>query len=182
MELTLELPYKVKIVEKNNEENMINFSIVVITKNEEEKLKIFLEHLKDFRDNGGEIIILDIGYIDNTSTISKKFNCKFQDITEFYKIIDSETSKSINEKINFDNANINIINDGNKYFDYSAARNYANIISTNDMIFMMDIDSNVLEFDLLNIVRHGNDYDKINFTNLNKRNHICEFYNRKKYT
>ena len=42
--LTLNLPYKVKIIEtkkeeKNNKKPMINFSIIIITENDEEKLK-----------------------------------------------------------------------------------------------------------------------------------------------
>ena len=43
--LTLNLPYKVKIIETKKEEKpMINFSIIIITKNDEEKLKNLAEN------------------------------------------------------------------------------------------------------------------------------------------
>lgn len=166
------LPYKVKIIEKS----MINFSIIILTKNNEKQLKKLLITLENFKENG-EILILDNGSNDNTINIATEYGCKVEDGSNFLRIIDEEMSNIINEKFNADNG---IVKNGDQYFDYSGARNYIASLASNDMILMLDINSDILYFNISEFERYVNEgYDMIKF-NHNKKS-VTEFYNRKKF-
>jgi hypothetical protein len=178
--LTLELPYKVKIVPKNNDENMKKFSITMIIKDQQEELKSFLDKLKIINNlNNIEICILDLGSKDESVNIAKEFGCKIEDGTNFSRVIDAEMAKVINER--FSANNIPIVYDNDTYFDYSGARNYLASLSSNDIILMIDVNFEIINFNTFeidNYIIQGN--DKLNV--VHKKNKIFEFYNRKKYT
>jgi tetratricopeptide (TPR) repeat protein len=81
----------------------------------------------------------------------------------------------INEK--FDN----IINNTDKYFDYSSLKNYAASIVSNDMLLILNANVNLIDFniyDIQNCIDAG--YDIINFETQNS-NIINSIYNRQKF-
>ena len=55
---------------------MTKVSIIIPTLNEEESLDILLRELNEYKENIGEIIVVDAKSSDNTIDVSKKFNCK----------------------------------------------------------------------------------------------------------
>lgn len=178
--LKLDLPYKVKMVKK-----FINFSIILIHNNKKiDKLKNILSYLQEFKDNNGEIIILDIDNDVESIYFAKEFGCKIEDATNFYRIIDDEMSNIINEKFNYDNREEkNIIKNGDTYIDFSDIRNYAASLASNDMILMIDINTDsIINFNLSELRNYINDeYDKIDFNIINKKSMIYGFYNRNKF-
>ena len=180
--ISFDLPYKVKVVPKNNEEYMKKISIAMIIKDQQEELKKFLDKLKSITNlDHIEIYILDIGSKDDSINIAKESECKIEDGTNFLRIIDAEMSNIINEKFNSDN--IPIVKDGDIYFDYSGARNYLASLSSNDIILMLDINCEIINFNTSEIENYiDQNYDKIKIEIPNKKNKIFEFYNRKKYT
>ena len=171
--LTFNLPYKVKMIENKS----INFSIVLLLKNDENKISRLLSKLENFKNFGGEVYILDIGSTDNTINISREWGCKIEDGTSFSRIIDDEMSNFINDKFDFDKKENGIVKNGDIYFDYSEAKNYAASRASNKMILMLENDSNIIDLNIENIITHiNNGYDTINPDNKN-----VSFYNREKF-
>jgi tetratricopeptide (TPR) repeat protein len=189
--LTFDLPYKVKMIErKNNYNTMLNFSIILLTKNDEQKLTTLLNSLIEFRDRGGEVCILDIGSTDNTINIAKEWGCIVEDGSSFSRVIDDDMALILNEKFSKDDIDIDDhpnnfhLKNGDTYFDYSGARNYAATLSSNDIIFMISTDANLTFFNISEIENIINDgHDGILFTYYhNKKNNVWKIYNRKKFT
>lgn len=185
MEITFNLPYKVKTIENNNKD-MEDFSIVIIARNnEQELLTNLLNSLTDFKNSGGDIVILDIDLREQNKEIIRNLGYNIEDGTNFTRIIDSEMSLLINERFKKDNNDI--IKANNKYIDCSGARDYAASLAKNDMILMLDSSTYIIEFnfsEIRNFIKE--DYSKIMFTAHNKKDlvfeyNVCEFYNRKKY-
>ena len=179
--ISFNLPYQVKIIEKINKENMLNFSIVLVTRNNEERLSLFLDSIDEFINKGFETIILDIGSNDNTINIASQYNIRIEDGTSFLRVVDEEMSTLINN--NFNSSDGNIVNNNDIYIDYSGARNYASSLSSNDMVLMIDINTNKIDLNLLEIEKLILDgYDRFIINKLGYKHNKTEFYNRKKHT
>jgi len=126
----------------------MNFSIVLITKNEEKTLPRLMESLTDYRNKGGEIVICDTGSTDKTVEVAKYYGCKVEEVGEkFIKIIDEETAKKINERFVIDGEEP-IVKAGNRLFDFASARNYVSSLASNDMICTLDADEAYTRFDI----------------------------------
>lgn len=165
--ITLELPYKVKMIKR-----IMKFSIVILTKNDSENLSILLNSLVDFKDNGGEICIIDVGSTDNTQQIANEWGYKIDNFLGIREI-DDDMVNFINEKYE------NLINNTDKYFDYSCLKNYAASKVSNDMLLIINANVNLVNFniqDIQNQIDAG--YDIIHFTQDNSTNSI---YNRQKF-
>jgi len=165
--ITLELPYKVKMIKR-----IMKFSIVILTKNDSENLSILLNSLVDFKDNGGEICIIDVGSTDNTQQIANEWGYKIDNFLGIREI-DDDMVNFINEKYE------NLINNTDKYFDYSCLKNYAASKVSNDMLLIINANVNLVNFniqDIQNQIDAG--YDIIHFTQDNGTNSI---YNRQKF-
>ena len=180
MSIKFNLPYTVKITQKNNSENMNNFSIVILTKNNEATLPNLLKSLEEFKNNGGDVNILDIGSTDNTTTIASEWGCKVENGSSFLRIIDEDMAQLINDKFKKDNNKI--AENGDTYVDYSGARDYLATLASNDMILMLDPRSYFVEFKLMEIKKYLEEdkYNRFKFV-VYKKNGVCEFYNRKQY-
>ena len=182
--IKLELPYKVKIVPKINETRMINFSILALTENNSKNIDNFLTSLTEFKEKGGEIIILDMSSTDDTVEKATNFGCRVENISNFYRTIDSEMATFINEKFNSDEKDI--VKDGDTYFDYIGAKNYASTLTENDMILMVDVNSvfNILNIEYIeDMIDQKYDYFIISNDakyNIRKHNSI-EIYNKTKF-
>lgn len=172
---------KIEIKEELKIKDDPNFSIVFITKNNENSIENLLKKLEDFKDNGGDISILDLGSTDNTIKIATALGAKIENGSNFFRTVDNDMSNVINQKFKKDQENI--INDGDIYIDYSAARDYAATLSNNDNILMIDASSYFVEFNYKLIKEQitGREYDRLIFTSHNKNSNVAEFYNRRKY-
>lgn len=125
-----------------------NFSVALIARNEEKTLPRLLESLKDFRDCGGEIILVDTGSTDKTVEVAKQFGCKVETVGDrFKRTISAEEAYKINTKF-IQQGEPDIVSADDTLFDYSSARNYAATLASNDMVAMPDCDEVYTKLDL----------------------------------
>ncbi len=166
------------------------FSVVLIAKNEEKTLPRLLNSLREFRDRGGEIILVDTGSTDKTMEIAREAGCFVHNAgLIFRKYIDDNSIKMINSLYVRGN-DAPIVEKGDSLFDYSMARNYAASLAKNDMVAMPDCDEEYTKFDidaLNNEIEAGCDQLEYNFVyahdaegNEAVKFLHCKFYNRKK--
>lgn len=118
----------------------MNFSVVLIAKNEEKTLPKMLKSLEEFKSKGGEVCLLDTGSTDKTAQIARDWGCKVEEVGDKYRrTIDDETAKAINEMFIVEGEQP-VINAGDSLFDYSSSRNYAATMASNDWVWMPDCD------------------------------------------
>lgn len=179
MKIDLKTPYKVKKVEKIDNNN-INFSIIIITRNNGNHLQELLDSLTEFKDKGGDILIFDIESSDNTLEIAENWGCRVEHGDNFFRTIDEDMSEVINEKFKRDD--INIVDPNDTYIDFAGARDYSSSLVDNDMILMLDGNSRIVNLDIDEInISINNGFDYFDFTIHNKNNNIFGFYNKRKY-
>lgn len=58
-----------------NKKSKPKFSIVMIAKQEARTLPKCMESLKEFRERGGEIVLVDTGSTDGTADIARSYGC-----------------------------------------------------------------------------------------------------------
>jgi len=124
----------------------------MIAKNEAKTLPRCMESLKEFRERGGEVVLVDTGSTDGTADIARSFGCKVTEVGEkFIKVIDEELANKINERFLVEGEPV-ILKAGNRLFNFAAARNYATSLATNNMICTLDADEaySVLNIDRIN--------------------------------
>jgi len=143
----------------------LNFSIVLIVKNEEKTLPKMLDSLKEFRERGGEIVICDTGSKDNTVKIARDYGCVTEEVREkFIKIITKELAQKINRKFSVNEGDI--VKFGDKLFDFASARNYAASLASNDLISNQDADEEYTKLDIdkvCDFINQGYDQFEYNF-------------------
>lgn len=168
----------------------INFSVVLIGRNESKTLPRLIGSLKEFQERGGEVVLVDTGSTDNTAQIGRDLGCKVTEVGDrFLHVLSKEVADEINKKfiIGKDQA---IVSEGDKLFDYSAARNFAATLASNDVIATPDCDEIYTHLNLDKIceaIENGVDQLEYNFVfshdefgnELIKFMH-SKFYNRKK--
>ena len=165
---------------------MIPFSIVLIAKNEEQSLPHLFDSIKEFKNRGGEVVILDTGSTDKTVEVAKEFGCKVEEVgSKFVRTITN--ADEINKRF-IVKGEEPIIKNGDKLFDFSEARNYAATLASNDWIFMPDCDEVLTSFDLDKInevIENGAKQLEYNFVfshdqygNEAMKFRHCKFYNR----
>lgn len=168
----------------------MNFSVVLIARNEEKTLPRLLASLAKFKKMGGEIILVDTGSTDKTAKIAKKFGCIVEEVGDkFVHLVDKKMAKSINARFII-NGEEPVVGHGDRLFDFAMARNYAASLAKNDMIAMPDCDEEFTRFDLRKVnemIENGVEQLEYNFVfshdadgnELIKFLH-CKFYNRRK--
>ncbi len=165
------------------------FSIVLIARNEEKTLPKLINSLSEFKQRGGEVILVDTGSNDNTVNIAKELGCKVTEVGEkFIKIIDEDLAKKINKKFIVD-GEPEVVKPNSKVFDYSSARNFAAELASNDFIAMPDCDEQYTKLNIDEInkkIEAGEKQFDYNFVYSHDRNGNeaikfihSKFYNRK---
>ena len=139
------------------------FSIVAIARNEAETLPRLLKSLTQFKAQGGEIVVVDTGSNDKTSTIAREWGCVvFEEGPRFTRSISALDAERINEKFvgALDN---DIVEEGDRLFDFSAARNYAVSRAKNNFVLMLDCDEVLTTFNVDAVSAAIQGVDKLEF-------------------
>lgn len=130
-----------------------NFSMVLISRNEEKTLPRMLKSIKPFLQEGGDVVIMDTGSTDNTVAIAKEAGCHVIEVGDrFHYTITDEIATLINEKFIVDGED-EVVKEGDRLFNFSAARNYAATFAANDMISCQDCDEEYTTLDI-NTIHH----------------------------
>jgi len=146
--------------------NKPKFTIALIARNEAKTLPRLLNSLSEFKERGGEVLLLDTGSTDNTAQIARDMGCEVQEVGNIFKIeISEERANAINEKF-VAAGDTPIVKAGDSMFDYSSARNYIAGFSKTPMIAMPDCDEIYTKLDLDEIdraIQSGVDQFEYNF-------------------
>lgn len=169
---------------------MVNFSIVLIARNEEKTLPRLLASLSEFKDRGGEVVLLDTGSSDNTAKIAREGGCVVEEVGErFLYTIDKETARAVNKTFVV-KGEAPVLKEGDRYFHFAEARNYAASLASNDLVSMPDCDEIFTKLDIdyvEDVIRQGFEQLEFNFVfahDAQGREAIkfvqCKFYDRRK--
>jgi len=126
----------------------MNFSIAIIARNEEKTLPRLLESLREYRDCGGEILVLDGDSTDATVDVAKAAGCKVvRQNKRFIHEISVPWAREINQR--FVKADEQpVVYPGDRLFDFGRGRNFIGDMCQQDMVFMPDADEVLTAFDI----------------------------------
>lgn len=124
----------------------MKFSIVLIAKNEEKTLPRLLGSLKEFQSRGGKVLMLDTGSTDNTVSLAKSYGVDVKEVGEMFLRTISNADE-INAKFIAEGEEPVVAN-GDRLFDYAAARNYIADFAPTDFIFTPDCDEEFTSFNI----------------------------------
>lgn len=161
----------------------INFSIVIIAKNEAKNIPVMAKSAKEYLEAGGEICLLDTGSEDDTVNVAKElgFNVIISE-EKFFKTLIRKDYYKWKRKNDIKSEPVEKL--PISFFSFDDARNAAAKIAKNDMIFFMDGCDHFVKFNFKEINRLIKEEDYENFFTLQlysgARGHINRFYNRKK--
>jgi glycosyltransferase involved in cell wall biosynthesis len=167
-----------------------NFSIVLIARNEALTLPRLVKSLEEFQKRNGEIILIDTGSTDDTPKIAKDLGCLVTEVGDrFLTTIQKGLAEKINSYFIVDDE-LPVVKEGDKLFDYAAARNFAASLASNDMCAMPDCDEAYTALDLdkiQEIIQNGNEQLEYHFVfshfpdgTPNIQFMHSKFYNRRK--
>jgi glycosyltransferase involved in cell wall biosynthesis len=111
------------------------------------------------------MVCLDTGSSDGTPEIARALGCKVTEVGERFITSIGYVAKSINEKF-IDENEETILKEGDRLFDYAAARNYAASLASNDFVAMPDCDEVYTHFNIDKIdavIEAGADQLEYNF-------------------
>jgi len=168
----------------------VNFSTVVIVKDETANLPRLVQSLAEFQRRGGEIIIADGGSTDGTPDLARSLGCKVHTRVDKSIEVDAATARIINTRFVAE-GDSPIVDGGYLIFDAAGIRNDAASHATHDMILFPDADEafSVLDLDKICslidagaaafmftfIHSHGDQGEAVSKFN------ICKFYDRNKF-
>lgn len=131
-----------------------NWSTVLIARNEAKTLPRLLASLKEFQEQGGEVVLVDTGSTDETSAVARSLGCKVTEVGErFRRIISKEEADAINSRFIVAGEEP-VLKEGDSLFDYSSARNFAASLASSDMVAMPDCDEAYTKLDIEKINQH----------------------------
>lgn len=129
--------------------NNINFSIVIVARNEAKTLPRLFASFGDFIKNGGEVIVLDTGSTDDTIKITTEEGCVVKTVGEKYlsKLEKKEANYLNSHFLLEEDKNEPMFMEGERIFNFGAAREEAHTYASNDMILAVDAADGLLHFD-----------------------------------
>lgn len=123
------------------------FSVVLIARNESKTLPRLIESLHEFKERGGEIVLVDTGSTDGTADIARANGCKVEEVgTRFLREITEKQAYSINRFL--DHKDLPIVAAGDTLFDYAGARNFAAGLASYNVVAMPDCDEIYTKLDI----------------------------------
>jgi len=132
------------------------FEICCIGKNEFKTIPRLNDSLREYKERGGIVNYLDTGSKDGTQDLARSFGWRVKDVGEKF-LIEIENYEEINKKFVVDGEEP-IVKKGDKYFNFSAARNECAEMATQPVIFWYDCDevAERLDIDYVNdIIQKG---------------------------
>ncbi len=126
----------------------MNFSVLVIARNEVKTLPRLLQSLQTFMQFGGDVVVVDTGSTDGTPDAARAFNCRvFEEGNRFLKTINQPLAAQINRRFVVP-SEAPVVQPDDKLFDFAAARNYAALQAKHDMVSWADADEVFTRLDL----------------------------------
>lgn len=126
----------------------MNFSVVLIARNEAKTLPRLLASLSEFAQRGGEVVLVDTGSKDETVLVAKGLGAIVHEVGDrFTHCVDAETADEVNEHFVAE-PEASVLCEGDRIFDFAAARNFAASCASSDMIAMPDCDEVYTQLDL----------------------------------
>lgn len=142
------------------------FSVVLIARNEAKTLPYAIASLKEFMERGGDVNVVDTGSTDGTAELARSLGCRVKEVGPIFRhTITEEQAKAINERFIVANE-APVLNAGESYFDFAAARNESNSMADCDMVCTMDCDEIITRLDIDKIdeyIRQGYTQFEYNF-------------------
>lgn len=131
------------------------FSMVMIARNEAKTLPKLFASLKEFIDRGGETILVDTGSTDGTPALARSLGCTIVDEVgdRFMLTINDAIADNINKRFLVDNEP-DLVQGGDRLFNFAAARNHSASLATNDMIATLDCDEAYTKLDIDAVENH----------------------------
>jgi len=118
----------------------MNFSFCAIARNEEKTLPRMIESLKEFQSRGGIVVLVDTGSTDNTAALAREAGYIVEEVGDrFRSVVTKELADQINAQFIVENEGT-CIKEGETYFDFASARNYAASLCPTDMVSSIDCD------------------------------------------
>jgi len=119
----------------------------MIARNEEKTIPRLAASLRGFMDRGGVCVLLDTGSTDDTVEIAKELGFIVYGVGDkFIKKIDEEMAKKINKMFVVDEDPI--VKEGDRIFNFGAARNFVAEKSPTDWVWALDCDEELTTLDL----------------------------------
>lgn len=110
-------------------------SVVTIARNEEKVVERFVNSIREYLGKDVEIVMVDTGSKDNTVALARSLGVNvFEEGERFAHIITKEEERFINSQFND-----RVINEGQRLFFYSDARNCADSYATGEWCFSIDL-------------------------------------------
>src|ERR1044071_9147904 len=132
------------------------FSVVFIARNESKTLPRCIASLREFQKRGGEIIVCDTGSTDGTQQIARDLGCVVVE-KSFRRTLSEEEAAQINARFIIE-SEAPVVEAGQTYFDFAAARNFAVTHARCGFVAMPDCDEayTALDIDRINyFIRKG---------------------------
>jgi glycosyltransferase involved in cell wall biosynthesis len=162
------------------------FSVVVIARNESKTLPRLTESLKEFKARGGQLVLMDTGSTDGTQRLALDLGWEVHEATYTQRIGTAE-AKEINAKF-VKESDPELLEGGETFFDFSAARNNAAQFARCDVVAMPDCDEVYTKLDIDKIneaIRSGTHQFEYEFVFAHDsegkpavRFRHCKFYNK----
>lgn len=140
------------------------FSVCIICRDEEKTLPKLLTSLKEYLDIDGECCVLDTGSTDKTVQVAKSFGCNVIEVGEKY-FAEVTKSMAINQKFVV-RGEKSVVKNGDKYFNFSEARNQCASMAKKDFVFFYDADEVSIKMDIDKInelIENGMQQSEYNF-------------------
>lgn len=133
-----------------------NFSIVIIARNEEERLGRNLTQpgIKAFLEAGGDVLIADTGSTDKTMEVARSHGARAVSLgTKHLHTLSKSMAKMINDKF-IRSPDPPLVAAGETFFDFGAARNDAHKHALCDMVLQIDTGDLLEVLDWRTLSRH----------------------------
>ncbi len=113
------------------------FSVAAILRNESRALPRLLDSLADFRANGGEVVVLDTGSVDETVPLATAAGCVVARAPRrFNRALTAEQAERITALLSKNGESF--VRPGDRIFNLAGARNAADALARNDFVMAVD--------------------------------------------
>jgi glycosyltransferase involved in cell wall biosynthesis len=138
-------------------------SVVVIARDESRTLPRLLVDLEEFRERGGEVVLVDTGSRDDTAAVARAAGCRVVEVgARFESALDEADARRIEERFRHPD-DPPLARGGERVFDFAAAREHASGCASNPWVFHVDAGDTLeaLDLDFVEETIRGGGYARI---------------------